>query len=521
MVAVAAGALALRLPRLALRPMHGDEAVEAFRTGRLYDEGFYRYDPHEYHGPTLHYFTLPFLWLSGARSFAESSEVTFRLVDVAFGLGAVLLLSLLADGLGRPETILAALLMAISPAMVFYNRYYIHESLLVFFTLAAIATAWHYTRCGKLVWAILAAVSLALMHATKETCVLAFAAMGLALAAKLGWLKIWGEPARIRGLIKPSHLAIAIAAGLAVSVVLFSSFFTNWRGPLDSILTFANYLRRSGGAGMHDQPWHYYLGLLAFARYGRGAWWSEGLILALAGVGLVAALWPARSGRPKPLARFLAFYTLILTSLYAAVPYKTPWCLMSFYSGMILLAGVGAVALIRLVPTHLLKGVAALLLAAGAWQLGGQAWRASHDRRWVADRRNPYVYAHTSFDLLEIPRRAEQLAALHPLGRQMVIKIVAPDHDYWPLPFYLRRFPNVGYWPKHDPATGRLLEAIPSDPDADVVIASAEVVPELEKRLRGRYFTETRGLRPTVHLIVHIRQELWDAFLATQAHSQR
>ncbi len=497
--------------------MHGDEAVEAFRTGRLYDSGFYRYDPREYHGPTLHYATLPFLWLSGAKSFADSSEVTFRLVDVAFGVGAILLLPLLADGLGWPATIVAAVLAAISPAMVFYNRYYIHESLLAFFTLAAIATAWRYTRCGKLRWAILAAVSLALMHATKETCVLALAAMGLALAAKLGWRRLWHEPVRIRGLVTGRHVAIAALAGICVSFLFFSSFLTNWRGPLDSILTYSSYLRRSGGVGMHEQPWHYYLGILAYARYGLGAWWSEGLILALAAIGLVTALWPSPAGKPKPLLRFLAFYTLILTSLYAAVPYKTPWCLMSFLSGMILLAGVGAVRLIALMPMHLMRAGVALLLAAGAWQLAGQAWRASLDRRWVTDRRNPYVYAQTSFDLLEIPRRAEQLAALHPQGRELLIKVVSPDFDYWPLPFYLRRFPRVGYWPKQDPKTGQIVEVIPADPDADMVIASAEVAPELEKRFRGRYFSETRGLRPAVHLIVYIRQELWDAFLARQA----
>jgi len=520
--AVAAGALALRLPRLALRPMHGDEAVEAFKTGVLYDEGFYRYDPHEYHGPSLHYATLPFLWLSGAGSFAESSEVTFRLVDVAFGVGLILLLPLLADGLGWPATLAAALLTAISPAMVFYNRYYIHETPLVFFTLAAIATAWRYTRCGKLVWAILAAVSLALMHATKETCILAFAAMALALAASVGWRWLWGmrppEGSNAFGRLRWTHLAIALAAALAVSVLLFSSFFTNWRGLLDSILTFANYLRRSGGAGMHDKPWNYYLKLLDHFQYGRGPVWSEALILAFAAVGFVAALWPSPlAPRPSPLLPFLAFYTLILTALYSAVPYKTPWCMLSFLNGLCLLAGVGAAALVRLVPTHLLKGVALAALAVPTWQLAVQAYRASLDRRWVCDTRNPLVYAHTVFDLLEIPRRAEQLAALHPLGRQMVIKIIAPGRDYWPLPFYLRRFPNCGYWPKEDPRTGGVVELIPSDPDADLIIASPDVADQLEPKLRAAYFTEIRGLRPGVLLSVYIRRELWDAFIRAQS----
>ena len=33
--------------------------------------------------------------------------------------------------------------------------------------------------------------------------------------------------------------------------------------------------------------------------------------------------------------------------VYSAIPYKTPWCLLGFLHGMILLAGVGAVVLVR------------------------------------------------------------------------------------------------------------------------------------------------------------------------------
>ena len=51
-------ALGLRLPRLAERPMHGDEAIHAEKFGQLLEQGTYRYNPNEYHGPTLNYFTL-------------------------------------------------------------------------------------------------------------------------------------------------------------------------------------------------------------------------------------------------------------------------------------------------------------------------------------------------------------------------------------------------------------------------------------------------------------------------------
>ena len=152
-VVVAVGAAAFRLPRLSSRPMHSDEAVEAFKTGQLFDSGFYRYDPHEYHGPTLHYATLPFLYLSGARSFADSTETPYRLVPVVFGVGLVLLVLLVGDGLGVPAAVVAGILTAVSPAMVYYSGFYIQEMLLVFFSFAALACGWRYLRSHHWGWA--------------------------------------------------------------------------------------------------------------------------------------------------------------------------------------------------------------------------------------------------------------------------------------------------------------------------------------------------------------------------------
>ena len=74
---------------------------------------------------------------SRPRDLAQTTETDYRIVPVVFGVGLIVLLWFLADGLGRGPAVLAGLFMAISPAMVFYSRYYIQEMLLVFFTLAA------------------------------------------------------------------------------------------------------------------------------------------------------------------------------------------------------------------------------------------------------------------------------------------------------------------------------------------------------------------------------------------------
>ncbi|MHC4679568.1 MAG: glycosyltransferase family 39 protein [Planctomycetota bacterium] len=157
-------ALALRLPRLQQRPMHGDEAVHAIKFGKLLEEGVYTYDPDEYHGPTLNYLTLIPAWLTGAANLTQVSEFTLRIVPVFFGVCLVLLLLLVARPLGTGATVYAAVLTAVSPAMVFYSRYYIQEVLLVCFTFGAIASGCRYARNRSMAWALLTGVFLGLMH---------------------------------------------------------------------------------------------------------------------------------------------------------------------------------------------------------------------------------------------------------------------------------------------------------------------------------------------------------------------
>jgi uncharacterized protein (TIGR03663 family) len=518
LLVVVVGALAFRLPRLGLRPMHGDEANQAVKTGYLAETGTYAYDPAEHHGPSLYYLTLPSIWLSPARRFAETSESTYRVVPALFGTALILLLLLAADGLGRPAAVVAGILTAISPAMVFYSRYYIQETLLVFFTFAVLASAWRYARTRSAGWAVAAGASLGLMHATKETWVLAAAAMGAALGLTALWTRWRGDaPApsgpepepdtkRKRRLV---HLAAAAGTALLAAAVLYSSFGANLRGPLDSVLAYATYGKRAGGEGLHEHPWYYYLSILIADRPARGFFWTEGLIVGLAIVGAVAGL--RRGGVPDgavPAVRFLAFYTLVLTALYAAIPYKTPWCLLGFLHGMILLAGVGAVALVRWMPRRPARWAVGVVLLALAAQLGWQSWQLNF--RFPADQRNPYVYAHTSTDAVNLAEVIGRVAQVLPQPETMTVHVVTAE-NYWPLPWYLRKFERTG-WSKQE-----VLQDPGVDLDADVIVTSPEIQERLDARLRGTYVRPgLYGLRPGVHLALYVREALWQSFLARQ-----
>jgi uncharacterized protein (TIGR03663 family) len=513
-------AVILRLPKLKQRPMHGDEAIHAFKLGELLEDGFYRYDPNEYHGPTLNYLTLIAARFSRAQKFADLNEITLRIVPVFFGLLLMLLLLLMADGLGRASAVFAAVLTAVSPAMVFYSRYYIQEILLVCFTFGVIVSGYRYAKNKNIAWILLAGSFLGLMHATKETCIIAFGSMLLALLLVL----------LVRGrrndsflnavkVVKPLHLIAGLVAALVVSALFYSSFFSNPVGVLDSFRTYMTYLNRAGQNQLHIHPWYFYLKALLYFKYGSGPVWSEALIVILAAAGFVMIIrGKGLAGVDFHLLRFLAFYTLLMTIIYSVIPYKTPWCLLGFLHGMILLAAVGAVGIIKAISNGLPRLIIILVLFAASVHLCFQAYLASY--RYYADSRNPYVYAHPTTDVFTITERVEELAEVHPDGLSMPVQVICPGGDYWPLPWYFRRFQKVWWWTDIDKTV------MP----APVILALPSVEPNLpdyfylpppgQKNLYIPLFDRYMELRPQIELRGYVTKDLSDSYEQYQAERE-
>ena len=532
LIVAVAVAIALRAPNLPLRPMHGDEAINAFKFDELWSAADYKYDPHEYHGPSLPYLTAPAMWLDG-RGYAGSTETTFRAVTVFFGVALVAAVWFVRRGLGSWETAAAALLTAVSPAMVFYSRYHIHEMLLVFFTFAAIAAGYRYMLTRHVGAALACAVAFAMMHATKETFVISVAAMVWAVLLVFVWGNVVvGRTWRITPPLRWKVIAAAIVVGAAVSALFFSGFGTNWRGPIDSILAYTTYLDRGAGNSDHNKPWDYYLRLLAWNQYrGRGPIWSEAFIVVLALIGMVESLRPRRSQpvsadapleprtlNPEPLTpslwlwRFLAFYTLGVIFIYSLIPYKTPWCVLTFVHGAILLAGVGAVTLVRWMPHILLSFPVVLLLLAGTAHLGWQSYRLNFDPRLVAapSPLNPYTYSQPRLGVHRFMQRVHDLAKTSPHKQSLPITLAIPGHDYWPLPWYLRQFPN---WHPTDTLTG--LDT--SQPPAVIVTARQADDDATNTWLAERYtVVDFFELRPAVVLPIYVENQLWQAYLETR-----
>ena len=520
-IVIIIAAAAFRVPRLDLRPVHGDEANQAVKTGILYDTGVYTYDPHEHHGPTLYYFALPILYLSGVDSFKTSDIIHYRALVVFFSLVMMCLLWPLRSALGTGAILWSALFLAVSHGMTYYSRYFVQEILFVCFIQATFVFGWLYLRRPRFLWACLLGVCLGLVHATKETSIIiAFAGLSaIVFAMMLTWLYEGPAWKTLFGKTKPFHitlhLMVAVFFALAVSVTLFSSFFSHARGPLDSLLTYAHYFTRAEGTGstaIHDKPWYYYLQLLTYIHRQVGPRWSELPVLIAAALGILTALFSRHratvSAETSEISgvffkRFLLFYTCITLLIYSLIPYKTPWNLLVFYHGMLLLAGMGITFLIRVVRWRILQTIILAAALAGAGFMARQNYWGNFV--YHADVRNPYVYAHPSNSVVRLAERIADISEISGEKERLHINIIRPDGDYWPLPWYLRAYERVGWWTQ-----------MPVKADAPIVIAAPQLYDVLKERFKDAYFFEFYALRPGVLLHAHIRKDLWDAFLETR-----
>ena len=516
-------ALALRIPGLDKKPLHGDEANQAVRAGMLMDSGVYHYDPNDHHGPVMYFVAMPFCYAT-ASSFAETNEWNFRLVTVLFSLLTILLMTGLGTKSGRglfsnhAGLMTALLFTAISPALTYYSRFFIQESMLVCFLTGMFVCGYGYVRSraddhpaeGRLVRIVLRPVVMAALFgmfaglclATKETAVLSFAAMFAGAVAVFGFrrmLKLWST----------RDFVIASLSAVFIAVLFFSSFFTYPQGVYDAVFsTVQAYLVRATEVPEHQHPWNFYFKLIFWFKYGRGPLWSEAGVLVPAAIALVVSCIAAVRSRKNPsghnlFVRFMLVYTLVLTAIYCAIPYKTPWCALSFLHGYIILAGVGVGYVVDL-SNRLLSGwkraaaysvLTAMLVCLAAAHIR-QNLRGCH--KMAADPRNPYVYAHTGRDAMALVASIERAAAKLD-GYDTLIALAVPTSDTWPLPWYLRKYSNVGYWTS--------IDQIPADLEPAIIIAAADQGDIADARFGRGKQANFFGIRPGVLLNLFVPAE--------------
>jgi predicted membrane-bound mannosyltransferase/sugar lactone lactonase YvrE len=131
-IAIFALALFTRFYDLGTRAMSHDESLHTFYSYELYSEGRFNHTP-LMHGPILFHATAFFYSIFGDNDFSA------RLYPAVLGIFLVMSPLLFRRWLGKWGTILACLMLLISPLLMYYNRYIRHDTPSI---MSAILMAW-------------------------------------------------------------------------------------------------------------------------------------------------------------------------------------------------------------------------------------------------------------------------------------------------------------------------------------------------------------------------------------------
>ena len=495
-------AAVLRLYDLNLVPLHHDEGVNGNFLVRLVRDGIYTYDPANYHGPTLYYFAAIIPWItkvlfgSTGRDNYGMTTYTIRLIPVLFGLATIGLIFLLRRRLGTITVLAAGLMLAVSPGAVYLSRYFIHETLFVFFTLGIVVAIVRFYDERNSGYLIPAAASAALLFATKETAMISVGVLIIAFIVMWFYMRVSGGSAREGSVServslvidemgsRPSlvvNTAIALTVFVALYLLFYSSFFTNYKGINDSLQTFAIWKKTGNEAHVH--PAEQYLIWLVK---------QESPLLFLGAIGAAIAVL-----RPKnSLALFFGLWSFGLIAAYTLIPYKTPWLVLNFIVPLAVIAGYAIQAIYEMDRRQLRLAATVLVLAVGVAVY--QSIDLNFKNYDNDNEKYVYVYAHTKRHTIDLVNEVERIAKENS-GNTTGITIVSPD--YWPLPWYFRNFSRVGYY-------GRM--AASTEP---IIIANANQKDEVDTNF-GHLYQQVPGpdpgatfeLRPGVSLLLYQRR---------------
>ena len=178
--AVAYGALlvavaAMRLWDLGQRAVHHDESLHSFYSWQLANGLGFTHDP-LMHGPLQFEANAAIFFIFG------DSDYTSRLLYAIAGTLLVALPLFFRDRLGSLGAFFTSLMLAFSPALLYFSRFARNDILMAVWVLGLVVCMWRYIDEGKERYAYIAAALLALAFASKETAYLFTAMFGLFMA---------------------------------------------------------------------------------------------------------------------------------------------------------------------------------------------------------------------------------------------------------------------------------------------------------------------------------------------------
>ena len=469
----------LRFFLLGIKPPHFDEGINGWFVDQVMKNGFYRYDPTNYHGP-LHFYVLLL-----SQSLFGRNLWAIRLPVVLVSISCVWLALKFEPLVGRNVSRIAALAMAVSPGFVFYGRYGIHEVWLQLFSMLFILGLLGLWKSGTLTYLRYAGVGLTGMILTKET----YAIHVICAMAAIPVLVVFNWLSRIPD-TKPAKqtwnwidLAMIVIAGGFAIVFFYSGTFFNWDGVKGLYLAFKAWTETGAAGHGHEKAWDYWVGLMyphfdikRSDFFGYELPMFAGLILSF--ILGIAILFRAKFSQKFNLSlRYLAIYGVGSLVAYSIVKYKTPWCIISFGWPLLYVFG-GAILLVR--PKHLrftqntIGVLLSISLASSIWL---NYFRCSSPEE-------PYAYVQTYNDMFKLTKPLLTMAKRDPSNYHLTGHLIRSS--IYPLPWVLGDFDRVGYYEGGN---------MPANLDGDFLMVQQDKIKDVESKLKGKYYTDMMTLR--------------------------
>jgi len=458
----------LRFFLLGIKPPHFDEGINGWFVDQVMKNGFYRYDPTNYHGPLHFYVLLLFESLFGRNVWA------LRLPIVLVSIACVWLALKFEPLVGSKVSRIAALAMAVSPGFVFYGRYAIHEVWLQFFSMMFILGLLGLWRRGTLTYLWYAGAGLTGMILTKETYAIhvACALLAIPTLAVSYALNRFPDTKPAKQTWSWIDLAMVVIVGGFAVIFFYSGTFFNWSGVKGLYLAFKAWTETGAAGHGHEKAWDYWLKIMGPTwEVGRADFLGYELPML---VGLILCLFCQKF---KDLSlRYLAIYGVGSFVAYSYVKYKTPWCVISFGWPFLFVFG-GAILLVRPKHLRLAQRIIGVLLAIS---LGSSIW-LNYFRCSSPD--EPYAYVQTYNDMFKLTKPLLTLAKRDPSNYHLIGHLIRSS--VYPLPWVLGDFDRVGYYEG----------SMPPNLDGDFLLVQQDKIKDVESKLKGTYYTEMMTLR--------------------------
>lgn len=466
-------ALVLRVVLLDIKPAHFDEGINGWFVDQMTRLGYFHYDPTNFHGP-LHFYAV-FL----SQTLFGRNLWALRLPAIISSVLAVWALLRYREFFGATTARLAALAMALSPACVFYGRYSIHESWLMWFQITflwGVLGLWQKGERRFLFTTVMAAVGMIL---TKETYILHLGCALIAVAVLCGWQKVLSSrPAFSIAKRQWTGRDAAWAAGLSLLVIVFfySGNFLDFSALKGLYQTFGTWFNTGFTITGHEKTLYTLWGVEALNYYwvmllGRYEWPAL--------LGLAACFRFVLSSDAR--LRYTAIYAGGVLLAYSLIPYKSPWCILSIGWPFFLLFGAVVDEACRRFGTLRLPLLAGALVPVLVSL--GHSLRLNYFH--FDDPKEPYVYVQTFREIRTLTEPLLGMAERDPRYYQ-ISGLLLLDSAY-PLPWIFGDFTRLGYLAASQQPAGPLTY--------DCVVIEKKDIIKVENALVGNYFKRDFRLR--------------------------